>query len=283
MSKVAIVTDSSAYLPKSYLDQYNISVAPLILLWGDETLEDGVDILPEQFYTRLKTAKVMPTTSQATPQSFNTIYRRLGEEGYEILALLLSSKLSGTVASAVQAREMNPGLTVEIVDSESAAMSLGFQVLAVARAASQGATLAECKRLAEVVGKHTGVIFAVDTLEFLHRGGRIGGASRFLATALNIKPILELQEGRVEGVDKVRTRKKSLGRLVEMVEERIAGRTPVRLATLHANSESDARELLAEAERRVNSVENILTEVSPVIGSHVGPGTVGLAYMAGEP
>jgi DegV family protein with EDD domain len=281
MSKVAIVTDSTAYIPPDLIEQYHISVAPLVLIWGDETFEDGVDIQPDEFYTRLAGAKVMPSTSQATPKTFHKIYTDLLEQDYEILAVLISSALSGTVVSAVQVQAEMPDAPIEIVDSYNTAMALGFQVLQAARAAEEGANLAECKEVAERAIEHTGVIFAVDTLEFLHRGGRIGGASRYLGTALNIKPILEVQEGRIEALEKVRTRKKSLVRLTELIGERIDGREPVRLATLHANSPQDAQELLDMAKDQFNPVETVFSEVSPVIGTHVGPGTVGLAYCAG--
>lgn len=176
---------------------------------------------------------------------------------------------------------MLPGAPIEIVDSYSTAMAMGFQVLTVARAAKAGANLAECKRLAEEVRNHTGVVFAVDTLEFLHRGGRIGGGSRFLGTALNIKPLLEVTGGRVEAVERVRTRKKSLMRLAEIIEERTRGKSPIRLATLHANAAEAAQELLDELSRRLNPVETIFSTVSPVIGTHTGPGTVGIAYLTG--
>ncbi len=140
---------------------------------------------------------------------------------------------------------------------------------------------AECKELALKSRSCTGVIFAVDTLEYLHRGGRIGGGAKFLGSALDIRPILEIRDGRVESVERVRTRKKSLARLVQLVEERIAGRTPVRLASLHANSPVDAQWLLDAGCDRLQPVEKIYTEVTPVIGTHAGPGTVGLAFMAG--
>jgi DegV family protein with EDD domain len=281
MAKVAIVTDSTATIPKELLEQYPIRVAPQVLIWGEQMLLDGIDIQPEAFYNRLQKDRVHPTTSQATPAAFHQIFGSLLEEGYEILAILISAKLSGTIESAIQAREMFPGAAIEIVDSETAAMALGFQALAAARAAAAGATLAECKALAVQSIQHTGVIFAVDTLEFLHRGGRIGGGARFLGTALNIKPILEIREGRVEAVERIRTRRKCLARVVELILERTGGRQPVRLATLHANSTDDARFLLKAASGHLDPVETIFTEVSPVVGAHAGPGTVGLAYMAG--
>lgn len=281
MSTVAIVTDSTAYLPQNFLQEYQIAVAPQILIWGDETFEDGVDIQPDEFYRRLKTATVMPTSSQVSIPKFKSIFESLLDQGKQVLAILISSKLSGTIDSAVQAKELLPGAPIEIVDSYTTAMAMGFQVLTVARAAQEGASLQECKRLAEEARNYTGVIFAVDTLEFLHRGGRIGGGSRFLGTALNIKPLLEITGGRVEALERVRTRKKSLQRLIEIVEERTRGKSPLRLATLHANAEQEAVELLEEANRHLQPLETILSTVSPVIGAHAGPGTVGIAYMAG--
>ncbi len=281
MPKVAIVTDSTAYIPKDLVEHYRITVAPQILVWGNETFRDGIDIQPEEFYNRLKKASTMPTTSQVSIASFQQIFSQLLDEGYEVLAILISKLLSGTIDSAVQARELLPGAPIEIVDSKTTAMAMGFQVLAAARAAQEGASLAECKALAEKASQHVGVIFAVDTLEFLHRGGRIGGGTRFLGTALNIKPILEVTGGKVEAVERVRTRSKSLQRVVEMVGERIAGKQPVRLATLHANAPDDARLILEMANQRFNPMESIFSEVSPVVGTHAGPGTVGLAYIAG--
>lgn len=283
MSKIALVTDSTTYMPPELVKKYNISVAPQVLIWGDQTYKDGVDIESREFFTRLKTAKMMPTTSQVAVISFQEIFQGLVDQGFEVLALLVSSRLSGTVQSAIQASDLMSSARdkVNVVDSQSVAMALGFQVLAVARALEQGASLKEAIALAEKSYQYTGVFFAVDTLEFLHRGGRIGGAQRFLGTMLNMKPILAIQDGRVEGIDRIRTKTKAHDRVLELVMEKVAGRTPVRLATLHANAAEDAKALLARAEQALNPVESILTEVSPTVGTHAGPGTVGLAFMAG--
>ena len=282
MAKIALVTDSTAYIPKDLVEQYNITVAPQVLIWGNETFEDGVNIMPSEFYERLKKASVMPTTTQVTVVKMHEIFKSLLDQDYQVLAILVSTKLSGTNNSAAQALAMLPSdAPVRIVDSQSVAMALGFQVLTVARAVEQGATLDEATKLAEKCISHTGVVFAVETLEFLHRGGRIGGGKRFLGTALNIKPILALDDGRIEAVEQVRTRSKSLARLVELTEKRIGGRTPVHLAALHANAEEEAKTVLQEAVARFNPVETIMSEVSPVVGTHAGPGTVGLVFMAG--
>ncbi|HEC62609.1 MAG TPA: DegV family protein [bacterium] len=186
MDKVAIITDSTGYIPKDLVDKYHLTVIPQVLIWEEKTYLDGVDIQPREFYNRLKNARVMPTTSQATIGSFRKNFSHLLDEGCQILAILVSDKLSGTIDSAIQARDMLPEAPIEIINSNTIAMALGFYALAVARAAKEGASLSECKDLAEKAVDHTGVIFAVDTLEFLHRGGRIGGASRFLGTALKL-------------------------------------------------------------------------------------------------
>jgi len=279
MSKVAIVTDSTGYIPQDLIDQYKIPVAPLVVIWGEETLRDDIDIKPVEFYERLKTAKVMPSTSQPPIPDFDKIYHRLHGEGYEILSVLISNHLSGTIASAEQAKKNLPEATIEIFDSKSTAMSMGFQVLAAARAAADGASLADCLAVAEKARDNSGILFAVDTLEFLHRGGRIGGASRYLGTALQLKPLLTIEEGKIEALERVRTKKKAHARLSDIIVERLAGKPNIRLATLNANAVEEANVLLEKTSNRLDVVEKIYSEVSPVIGTHVGPGTVGLAYI----
>jgi DegV family protein with EDD domain len=283
MSKIAIVTDSTAYLPNDLVEKYNLTVAPQMLIWGEETYQDGVDIQPDEFYERLKTTKVMPTTSQVSIATMKSIFENLIEKGYDVLGIFLSAKLSGTIQSAIQAKDMmdKAGEKVNFVDSETTAMAMGFQVLTVARAVEDGASLEDAIALAEKARAYTGVYFAVDTLEFLHRGGRIGGAQRFLGTALNMKPVLAVQGGRVEAVERIRTKKKALDRVFELVKEQTEGKSPIRLATLHASAEEEAKTLLDLASKEMNATESILTTVSPVVGTHAGPGTVGLAFMAG--
>jgi len=283
MSKIAVVTDSTTYMPPELVKKHNITIAPQVLIWGDQAYKDGVDIQSGEFFTRLKTAKVMPTTSQVAVVSFQEIFQDLVNKDFEVLALLVSSKLSGTNQSAMQAKDLmgSAGEKVHVVDSQSVAMALGFQALAVARALEGGASLKDAIALAEKSHEYTGVFFAVDTLEFLHRGGRIGGAQRFIGSVLNMKPILAIHEGRVEGIERIRTKSKAHDRVLELVSERTKGKSPIRLATLHANALEDAKALLARAEKELNPIESILTEVSPTVGTHAGPGTVGLAFMAG--
>lgn len=281
MRKVAFITDSTAFLPKEILEEYPVSQAPQVLIWGEETFRDGVDIQPDEFYMRLRNAEVMPTSSQVPVKEFQERFRKLLDEGYDILALVLSEKLSGTLASAIQAKEDLPEDRIVLIDSKTTSMAMGFLLLEAMRAAQEGASLQECKDLILEKMDHVGVVFVVETLEFLHRGGRIGGASRWFGTALNIKPILEVTGGQVEAIERVRTFSKAIDRAIEIVEERMDGRTPVRLATIHVNSRPEAENLMEKAKAKFNPVETFITEVSPVVGTHAGPGTVGLAYIAG--
>ena len=281
MSKVAVVTDSTAGIPLENFDQYPLWEAPSVLIFGEETLEDRVDIQPSEFYERLETGPIHPTTSQVTPAYFKKLFGELLDDGYDILGVFVSPKLSGTVDSANQVKGMYPDAAIEVFNSESVAMGLGWQALMAARAAKEGASLAECKEVVEKAKPLTGVVFAVETLEYLHRGGRIGGGAKFLGTALNFKPILEIRDGAIDSVERVRTRKKSLARVIRLIEERIDGRQPLHLATLHAKAEEDARWLLDVGCAHLNPDEKMYAEVSPAVGTHAGPGVVGLAYLAG--
>jgi DegV family protein with EDD domain len=179
---------------------------------------------------------------------------------------------------------MAPPAPIEILDSELTSMGMGYPVLLAARAAEQGATLKECKTLAEQACRNSGIIFAVNTLEFLHRGGRIGGAAAFLGTALNLKPLLELRNGRIEAVERIRTMSKATERLLDLIEQRVGSRTPIRLAAVHASGRELAETLLEKARTRfsITSIsQTSIADVSPVIGVHTGPGCVGLTFTAG--
>jgi DegV family protein with EDD domain len=282
-NKVAIVTDSTAYLPEDCLKQYQITITPLSVIWGNDVFRDGVDLLPGEFYSRLQQSTSMPTTSQVTPGVMLDTFKVLLEQGYDVLGIFLSSKISGTYHSAVQALDMlgNVNGKIEVVDSLWTTMAMGWPVLTAARAAKAGESLFECKRITEAACANAGVLFVVETLEFLRRGGRIGGAQALLGTALNLKPILEMRAGRIESVERIRTKHKAIQRVVEIVAERVKGPTPVRLAVSHANSEADALSMLEAARKVIDPVETLCVPLSPVIGAHAGPGTVALNFMSG--
>lgn len=282
MSKVAIVTDSTAYLSKDLVAAYHITVVPLVVIWGEETLLDNIDITPDEFYDRLASAKVMPSTSQATIQAFSDVFKDLHAQGFEILTMVISSALSGTLDSAIQAKAMVPEARIELMDSKLTSLPLAYMALSAARAAKQGASMEECKRIAEEIREHTEVFFAVDTLEFLHRGGRIGGASRFLGTALNLKPILQLDEGKIDALERVRTSKRAHDRLIELLKSSVNGHEHINMmGVVAAAAPESAAHLLNEIKRNFSPKEILTANLSPVIGTHTGPGTVGVAYVAG--
>lgn len=282
-NKVAIVTDSTAYLPHKIVETFNIAITPLSVIWGEDVYRDGVDILPEDFYRRLANSKTMPTTSQVSPAAMQSTFQSLLEQGYDVLGIFVSSKISGTFESAVQARDMIVGAEnkIALVDSLWTTMAMGWPVLTAARAARAGENLSECHKVAENACANSGVLLVMETLEFLRRGGRIGGAQALLGSALNIKPILEMRDGRIESVERIRTKQRAIQRVVEIVSERIKGRPSIRLAATHANSEADAASLLEAAQAALDPVETMCCPLSPVIGTHAGPGTVALNYMSG--
>ena len=281
MSKVAIVTDSTSTIPADLLTGLAVRIAPQVVIFGEETLRDGVDIKPTDFYARLASSRILPTTSQVAVNDFKQIFEELHSEGYEILCMLVSQKLSNTINAATQAAEMVPDAKIEIIDTKGASMAMGFPVIHVAKAAAQGADLAACKALAEKAREHAWIAIAPETLEFLHRGGCIGGGARFLGTLLNMRPVLELVDGRLEPIERIRTRKKMLNRMLELTKERINGRTPVSIAVVHANSSDDAAFLRQLLINEIKPDVIITTEVSPSIGTHTGPGTIGVAFFAG--
>lgn len=278
MSKIAIVTDSTAYPPTKWIEQYNLRVIPLKVHWGDKTFLDGVDITPIEFYTRLAHSTSLPTTSQPSIQDFLQVFESLSDQSDGIVAPLISSGISGTVASAQAAAKEFSRLPVEIVDTKVTSAGLALVVLAAARAAAQGKSLQEVRQAADDVVRRLHMFFVVDTLEYLHRGGRIGGASRYLGTALSIKPILFFNsEGKIDALERVRTKGKALQRLIALAEEKADGR-PLHLGVIHANAPQAAQEFREQITHHLHCKEVFTLELSPVIGIHVGPGTIGIAF-----
>jgi DegV family protein with EDD domain len=276
--KIAVVTDSSAYLPEKLAAELGIHVIPLWLIWDNLRFRDGIDIDPQSFYQRLRGSKTLPTSSQPSATEFEQFFRECGKECDAIVSVLASSKISGTVDSAQTAKTMLSDLPIRIVDSYSSSMGLGLVVLAAARAAAAGKSLDEVVLAAEDMIEKANLFFVVDTLEFLHRGGRIGGARRYLATALQIKPILHFADGLIEPLSQARTRKKSVAQLLDLVEERLQGQPMAEAAIVHIDCPSDGEMLAKLVESRFNPAEIHFGEVSPVVGTHVGPGGLGVAF-----
>ncbi len=281
MSKVKIITDSTAYLPQQYVDQYGIEVLPLTLNWDGKSYLDGVDINADEFYTQLKDSNSLPTTNAVSIHSYTESIQKLLDQGFEVMVLPISSGISASYFNAVKAVESFIGKPVDIIDTQLVSMALSFMVLAAARAAEEGASLAEVKQVAGDAYHHIGVYFTVATLKYLHKGGRIGSAKRLVGSALSIKPILQIRDGKIEACGSAVTRKKALDRIIKLVGEGINGQSPVRISVFHALDLPTANVLIERCQKEFDPVEMILSEVSPVVGAHVGPGTVSIAWMAG--
>lgn len=283
MSHVKIITDSSAYLPKEYAEKYDIDILPLTLNWLGESYFDGVDISATEFYTQLAQSTALGTTSALSMGQFIEAFKPYHEQGRDIFYLGITSGLSATVDSALQAKKaMGNPENIIAKNSKLVSMALSLMVIEVAKRAQQGATLAELDALSDDLFNRIGVYFTVDDLIYLHRGGRINTAKRLLGSALNLKPILMIRGGKIELVESVRSKKKALKRMVDLIERDIDGRKPVTLAPFHALAFDEMVAMEEDAAARMNPIEIIRSEVSPVVGSHVGPGTVSMAYLVGE-
>lgn len=280
MKSFAFVTDSTSNLPPALAKEYNIPMIPLNVHWGEETYLENVTLDADTFYRWLTERKDFPKTSQPSAGQFIEFYRKVAEEYNTdtILSLHLSSDLSGTMASALQAKDQIADLRIEVIDSRSVSAGLGLQALAAARVSMGGGTVEEGIDAAQRVRENLNVLFVPATLEFLHRGGRIGGAARLLGSALNLKPVLQVADGVVDSLEKVRSRKKSLRRILELAEERANGKTIPEAIVLQAAAEDEVVQLRADFEARLHPQRCHTCTVTPVVGSHSGPGTVGFAF-----
>jgi DegV family protein with EDD domain len=268
---LAIVTDSTAYLPQDAVDRHGITVVPLSVAVGDEALVDGVEISPKDVAEAMR-AKRRVTTSRPSPETFAAAYRAAAEAGaLGIVSLHLSAELSGTCEAARLAAAEAP-IPVRVVDTRLIGMALGYSVLAAAEAAEAGHSLDEATAAAANRASLTSGFFYVDTLEYLRRGGRIGAARALLGSALAVKPLLHLSGGRIEPLEKVRTASRAIARLEEIAVER-AGDREVDITVHHLAAEDRAEPLAERLRDRVPGLRDlVLSEVGAVIGAHAGPG-----------
>jgi DegV family protein with EDD domain len=278
----AIVLDSTADLPDAADRFPNWRVVPLYVRFGDESLRDGVDIDAAEFYRRLREASVFPTTSQPTPGDFLSCYRELG--GYErIFSLHVSSRVSGTFASAeTAAAELADG-RVRAIDTETASASIAMLALAIQRRLERGTSDEEVDALVERYRRERGLLFTVDTLEFLSRGGRIGKAAAFAGTLLQVKPVLSIEDGEVVPVKRVRGERKAFAELAAALETETTDEPAYRLGVAHAAAPERAAELEALVrERRPQADFELVVTLGAVIGAHAGPGTLALFWFHDE-
>ena len=275
---IRIVTDSSCDLPEATVQEHGIAVVPLSIRFGDEELIDREQLSTAEFWARCAQQDTLPETAAPAPGQFEQVYRRLADEGADgIVVVSLSGALSATLQSAeLAARSVTDVVPVRVVDTRSVSLGVGTIALAAARRAADGGSLDDVESLARDLAARTKVFGALDTLENLKKGGRIGNAKAFLATALAIKPIIEVVDGAVEEGGKQRTRSKALKFLVEKVRE--YGDSVNDLAVLHADC-SDVDQFV-EMLRPYYAGEIVIGEIGPVIGTHAGRGTIGVAFNA---
>ncbi|MEV5012331.1 DegV family protein [Streptomyces sp. NPDC093064] len=272
---VAIVTDSTAYLPPRTMERHGITSVPLTVVLGDQALEEGTEISTRSLAQALQKRRPV-TTSRPSPELFAETYRRVAASGASgIVSLHLSAELSGTYDAAVLAAREAP-VPVRVVDTGMVAMALGFCALAAAETTEAGGTVDEAVAAAEKRAGGTSAFFYVDTLDYLRRGGRIGAAQALLGSALAVKPLLQLQDGRIELLEKVRTASKAIARLEEIVAER-AGGADVDVAVHHLAAPERASALADRLRTRVSGLADLhVSEVGAVIGAHTGPGLLGV-------
>lgn len=279
MRKVAIVTDSTATVPKDLVEALDIHVVPVPLLYGTKTFRDGIDIEPAEVYRRLRDGQQPPTTTTPSVGDFVRVFAAAAQRASGILSVHMSPDLSTTHGVAVMASQLVDGVPIRVFDCNTAAMGQGFVVLEAARAAARGASLAEVLERAEEVAARTHLLFTLDTFEYLHRGGRIGRAASLVGTALQIRPVLYLDGGHVDVMAKPRTKPKAIRLILQRIAEAAEGRQ-LHAAVFHADVPQEAEDLRQILAERFNCVELYVTEFTPVMGAHTGPGLVGVAFYA---
>jgi DegV family protein with EDD domain len=278
---VAVVTDSTADLPRELVEELGLRVVPLSVSFGTETFASGITIDPTGFYERLAAERTLPTTSQPAPVWFEEAYADCLDDGVDaVVSVHCSGALSGTVDLA-RDRARRAGLRVEVVDSRLVSGALGLTVLAGHRAAAGGADVDEVLAAIDRTRREVTTLVVVDTLDYLKRGGRLTGAQALVGRALKVKPLLHIVEGRVEVMERTRTWARALERLVVVAEEAAAGRR-VDVVVAHAVVPDRAAEVWAALEARLSIGDRLETLMGPVVGTHVGPGAIGIALVPSD-
>lgn len=281
MARIAVVTDSAACILPEWAEEYRIHVVPFELVWEGQSYRDGVDITTTAFYRRLRQSTSLPTTSQPALGDFAALYTRLSQEVDGIVSVHLAEELSATVQTARLAAEQASSVPTRVIDCRTGATAEGFVVLAAARVAASGGSLEEVAAAAEAAIPRVGLFITLETLEWLHRGGRIGEAAALLGSRLHVQPILYLAEGRVKVAGVARTRHRAVARMLDLMAERV-GERPTYVSVFHADALQQAEELKSLVLSHFDCHECSITEFTPVMGTHTGPGAIGVAFCAGE-
>ncbi len=285
MSRVAVLTDSTASIPEALLDALQIRTVAYYIHRGQEILRDLVSIQREEFLSWLVTARVLPTTASPGPGDYYEAYTGLARQGHdEIVSIHMTSKGSGAFQAACVAQSMLkeelPDVHVEVIDTRNVAMCQGWLAIEAARAARAGLSLDEIVSKVKMMIPVARLLQTADTLKYLYMGGRIGRAKHLLGSLLNIKPLISMEDGEIVPVGVARSRGQAYQMMVDRVEEAV-GRGRVKIAYVHAGAKQEVEKLMKAAEARLNTVESFIAELSPALAVHTGPGTAGLCYLPG--
>ncbi|WP_041808397.1 DegV family protein [Evansella cellulosilytica] len=279
MSKVAIITDSTSYISKETREKNNITMVPLNVVFGEEAYKEEVEITTEQFYKEMENVDKLPKTSQPAIGLFEETYQQLAKDHEEIIVVTLSSGISGTYQTAVTASSMVEGVKVHVFDSEISCMVQGFYVLKAAELAEQNKSAEEILEKLNEMKKTIRAYFMVDDLNHLHRGGRLNGAQLIVGSLLKIKPVLHFENKVIVPFEKVRTEKKALSMILGMLDDDAKDGTPIDVTVIHANRLDKAEEIANELTEKYDNVNVIVSHFGPVIGTHLGAGSVGVGWV----
>lgn len=276
MDRLRLVTDSTCDLPAELVEKHEIAVVPVWIHFGTESYREGVDITPDLFYRKLGESQIVPKSSQPSPGQLAEVYQRITSQGDMVISIHVTAKTSGMYNSAVLARTMVPEGDIEIVDSASVSLGMGFQVLAAAQAIARGLSKSQVLEVIAATRARTYLYGTVPDLDFLRRSGRVSHLRHLLANLLDIKPILSLREGIVDAVERTRTRRRSLERILELIVQGVGARDPVRAAVVHANAPQEASWLYQRVRETLNCQELYLQPAGLALAANAGPGLVGI-------
>ncbi|MFB0559106.1 MAG: DegV family protein [Dehalococcoidales bacterium] len=285
-NKVAIVTDTTACIPREQLEKYEIELVPIEVIFGDKVYRDGIDITPAEFYALLKQAKELPTTAGSLPGPFVEAYCKASQRASSILCITISAKFSGMFNSAQVAigmvKEALPNVTIEVLECSTAAVGQGLVVLAAAKAAASGKSLAEVADTARSVMQRVNLFASLDTLHYLVKGGRVPKAAALASSLLKIKPIFTVEGGEAHPVTNVRTTNGVMKHILKIMGRKVIKGQPLHAAVMHADALDRAIALRNQISSRFDCAELLITEFTPVMGVHTGPGVIGVAFYSGD-
>ncbi len=281
-NKVVVVTDTTACIPTQLVEKYGIEVVPVVLVFGDRSYRDGIDISPSEFYALLKRAKELPTTSTSSPDPYFEAFRRASQRAAAVLCITLSSKLSAMFNSAQVAVDMTkktlPNVAIEVVDCATAAAGQGLVALAAARAAASGGSLTDVVEVAKSVMNRVTLLATLDTLSYLVRGGRVPKAAALASSLLQIKPIFTVSDGEAQPVTNARTMPGAVKRILKLMEQKVVKGQTLHVVVMHADALDRAIKLRDQVASQFDCTELFITEFTPVMGVHTGPGVIGVAF-----